>query len=82
MLSALVHERGRGRVLDVVEPASHQREAFGGPVRHRYGVVELALEPGFDRVLVRRSHVGEVIGEQRAHVCRDYGIRDRRFGGL
>src|SRR6266550_395124 len=42
VLRAPVDEGRRGRVLDVIESAAHQRIALAGPVRHRHGVVELS----------------------------------------
>ena len=61
---------GEGRLLRLVKSSTDQRKSIGGGVYDVGGKIELAVKPGFYGVLVRGSHIGEVVHHQRAHVTR------------
>src|SRR4029077_16191495 len=56
---------------EVIQTSSNQGKSVAGKVDHRRGKIELGIKPRLDRVLVRGSYVGEMIGHQRAHMTGD-----------
>ena len=58
-------DEGRHRMsVEIIQPAALQREAGTGQISNLRGEVELAGEPRFDRVLIGREDVQQMIGHQ------------------
>ena len=72
MLAMRVDQGGDRALVEIIEAAADQREPFVGQVTDWWRKIELASEPGFDSVLVRRGDVGEVGQHQRADVAGDH----------
>ena len=67
---AVAVDEGSGRSAgDVVQTASGEREAFRGKVPDRRGEVQLAVEPGFDGVLISGGHIEEMVAHERTDVA-------------
>src|SRR5215468_2920520 len=81
VLLTLVHQGGYGSVLQVIKTPSKQRKTLCRHILDWRGEWEFALKPRFDRVLVRRSDIGEMVGHQRACVSRDDLLREDIFWG-
>ncbi len=69
MGAAAIDQGRRGAPLDVVQPAAGQGVALLGQVDHRRGEVDLAVEPGLDRMAVGGGHIHQVLGLQGPHVA-------------
>src|SRR5206468_12904954 len=61
MFMPLIDDGGDGTVVDVVESAANEGKAFGDEVDDGGREIELAVEPGFNRVLIGRGDVEQVI---------------------
>ena len=81
VLLTLVHQGGYGSVLQVIKTPSDQRKTLHRHILDRRGEGEFALKPRFDRVLVGRSDIGEMVGHQGACVPRDDLLREDIFWG-
>ena len=68
MFITLVDERRHFPTIDVIQAASDQGKAAIGKILYRRGEFELSVEPGFDRMLIRRRNIEKVSGEQGANV--------------
>jgi len=68
MLIVLENQSTDDMVVYVIEPTSDQRKALRRQVDYRRRGIKLAIEPGLDRVLVRRRHIREMACQQRSHM--------------
>src|SRR5262245_39903269 len=68
MLMSLVHQGRDWAVAEIIEAPADQRKAPRRQILDRRGEREFALKPRFDRVLVRRGHIGEMGGHEGARV--------------
>src|SRR5262249_21129421 len=79
MLLPLIHQGRYRAVAEVIEAPSDQRKALRRPILDRRGEREFTLKPRFDRVLVRRGHIGEMGGHQGARMPSDDLLREEVF---
>src|SRR5260370_8845715 len=70
MLLPLVDKRGDIAMIQIVQTAADQREAFVREVYDRRSEIEFAVEPRLHGVLVGGLNVKQVSGLQRANVIR------------
>src|SRR5713101_6846173 len=68
VLAPPVHHRGYWTVIQIVEPAANQRKSVSNEVFDRRCKIESAIEPGLDRMLVRREHVRQMVRRQRTEM--------------
>jgi len=66
VLAAGVDEGGDGFAAGYVEASADQWEPVVGEVADRWGEINAAVEPGFDRVLIGGLDIGEMAGLQGA----------------
>ena len=69
MLAASVDQRRHRPVIQIIHPAASQRKTSSRKVFHVRRVIELAVEPWLDIVLIRRRHIQQMIPNQRPHVA-------------
>src|ERR1700681_4831970 len=82
MCPASVYQNGDGAAVHCVQAASLQREALARKILDRRSEIELAVEPGFHRVLVGGDDILEMAGLQRAEMRVHDGGKVRGFGAL
>src|SRR6476620_10928292 len=70
VLPPLVNECGSGPTCQIIQTAADQCETLWAEVHDRRGKIQLAVEPGLDRVLVRRRDVSQMTHHQRANMRR------------
>jgi len=68
VLAPLIHERGGGSAIKIVETTANQRKTDRRQVDNRWREIKLPKEPRLDRVLIGRTHVEEVIAHQGSHM--------------
>src|SRR5260370_35988910 len=78
MLLPLVDKRGDIAMIQIVQTAADQREAFVREVYDRRSEIEFAVEPRLHGVLVGGLNVKQVSGLQRANVTR-YDLLSERI---
>ncbi|MGD9509228.1 MAG: hypothetical protein AB7O95_04185 [Geminicoccaceae bacterium] len=64
MLPAAIDDHRRNPAIDIAEPAADQREALLARILGRRREVDLAVEPGLDRMTVGRDYVDRMAGLQ------------------
>src|ERR1700738_4911629 len=74
MLSASIYEDGNGPAMDNIQAPALKGKALVREITDRWREIELAVEPGFHRVLIRRHNIFKVAGLQRTEM----GVNDRR----
>src|SRR5262249_32806403 len=68
MLLALVHQCCNWTVVQVIETPTDQRKPLRGQIRDGRGRIYAALKPWFDRMLICREHVSEMIDHEGTYV--------------
>src|SRR6476660_9663246 len=77
VLTPLVNQSCHWSVVEVIESAPNQRKSVTGRVYHRGRKIELAVKPRFDGVLVRGSHISEMVHHERSHMtCYQLGCKE------
>ena len=71
MAVAQLGQRGHNMAASSQGAVVHEREALGGEVEHRGCVVEPALEPGLDGVVVGRNHLSKQPRPHGPHMLGD-----------
>ena len=73
----LIDECGHWPSADVIEVAPDERKPDRGAIGNRRRKIELHEKPRFDRVLIRRLRVEQVVRHQRTDVAVHHVVRDR-----
>src|ERR1700681_4450669 len=80
MLTPAVNQHRDGPVIEVIHTAADERKPCACEIGHRWRKIELRAQPRFDRVALRRSHIGYVTGQCCTRVAADYFFCDELFG--
>src|SRR5262245_23798817 len=68
VLPALVYQRCNWTVVQVIEPPTDQWKPLRCEIRDGRGKIHMALKPRFDRMLIAREHVSEMVGHEGTYV--------------
>src|ERR1700680_177150 len=63
-----VHDRCYRPVVQIVESSANQGKSCSAEVLYRGRKIESAVEPRLDLMLIRRKHIGQMIGRQRTQM--------------
>src|ERR1700730_9589551 len=78
MLAVTIDECRHGAPTDVVDAAANERKAVAGEIFYRRCEVELGVEPGLYRMLVRGCDIDQaVVRLHAAHVARENLVGNR-----
>src|SRR5829696_3652033 len=81
VLAAAVYQRRNRAVAKIFEPPALQRVSLLGEIVNRWREVQLAIEPGLHRMLVRGEHVGEVSWHEGPNVAGEHLVAECFTGG-
>src|SRR6478672_969236 len=77
VFAPLVNQSCHRSVVEIIESSPDQRKSITGRVFHRGRKIELAVKPRFDGVLVRGSHIREMVHDERSHMtCYKLGCKE------
>jgi hypothetical protein len=80
VLTPLVNQSCHRSVVEIIESPPNQRKSITGRVYHHGRKIELAVKPRFDGVLVRGSHIREMVHHERSHMtCYQLGCEDLHY---
>ena len=78
MRAVLIDQRRGALVLEVVGASAEQAVALRREVVHRRRDIDVPREPGLHGVPIRRFHIDEMRGQERADVRIDEIVEQRR----
>ena len=64
MLAPLINQSCCRAVIEVIKASANQGKTISEKIHYGSSKIELYIEPRFNSVLIRRSHVGRLIGHK------------------
>src|SRR5438132_9349982 len=71
VFAPFVNQRRDRPVIQIIKAAANQRKSLAGKIDNRRSKIELCVQPGFYRVLVGGSDIGEMVCHKRARMTGD-----------
>ena len=72
-----VDQRSNHATADIIDAAAFQRKSLASQIDYGRSEIDLAVEPGFDGMLIGGRNVGEMIDQQRTDVAGNHLIANR-----
>src|SRR5437899_9390511 len=77
VFAPFVNQRRDRPVIQIIQAAANQRKSLAGKIDNRRSKIELGVQPGFYRVLVGGSDIGEMVCHKRARMTGDELCREK-----
>src|SRR5439155_23712082 len=77
VFAPFVNQRRDRPVIQIIQAAANQRKSLAGKIDNRRSKIELGVQPGFYRVLVGGSDIGEMVCHKRTRMTGDELRREK-----